>query len=50
MDNQNRTQLTFSVKEATEVRQAYAIYIATSGEQKNINQWMKSIIMKKVKE
>lgn len=49
MDKQNRAQLTFSVKEMAEVRQAYAIYIATSGE-KSMNQWMKAIIMTKVRE
>lgn len=49
MDKQNRAQLTFSVKEMAEIRQAYAIYIATSGE-KSMNQWMKAIIMTKVRE
>lgn len=50
MDTQLKRQLTFSLEETAEIRQAYASYVAAGGEQKSINKWMKDIIMKKVRE
>lgn len=45
-----KPQLSFSEDEYAEVRKAYAAYILQEENPESINAWMKSIVMKEVKE
>jgi len=45
-----KPQLSFSEEEYGEVRKAYAAYILREENPESINGWMKTIVMKKVKE